>query len=746
MRQDVILETTELTTFRQDSGLICPASRSCHEPDAHRTSKGILKIGGWKATLYLGSATSFTVLILNLAMVCWASFRHSDLDQSVLYSGNCDRAKELGTCVHLLINVLSTFLLSASNFGMQCLSAPTRKDIDRAHANNKWLDIGVHSIRNLWRIPRFRMLLWLSLVLTSVPLHLFYNSTVYSTISSNAYDVYLGNSSFASLTPADVANVSNTWNQTLHLPSAPRLVRMAAELERLTPDDCISAYQTTFLSKYASVVLISDAFNGSTNVLATDTAIDTAIIYVDTASVPRAQEYTGTVPYQWICQDELDKPHDDYNCANLVGSVKSRDEWTVYGYKIDYCLAERTAEKCTLEYSLPLAIVVICVNFVKALLICLAPSLLGDRPLLTIGDGIGSFLRWPDETTEGNCLLTKEIVTRGTGQSAWVRCRSRIRKATRYCVRKLRSIGVPLPDKLHGWAYSAGPTKEPEEPEIKPLRYSATPKQRWTSLSRARWVTCLLTYVASLAVCVGLLSRGLTTMGSTEGIWTSGLAAVSTNTMIQSLDWPRGLIPNVLIANIPQLIYSGLYFMSNSILTTMTLSGEWANLSLHRKGLRVSSRPRGHQRRTHFLSLPLRFGVPLIIISALLHWFMSQSLYLVRIIAYTSIQTRNAAYDTMTLGYSPLAIVIGLCVGMLLPAGLVLLGCQRFKSGMPVAGSCSMAIAAACHPKSQTEEDRANLEYQRLMWGVEAYQEEEVWHCAFSDGKVVKPEDGTEYQ
>ena len=125
---------------------------------------------------------------------------------------------------------------------------------------------------------------------------------------------------------------------------------------------------------------------------------------------------------------------------------------------------------------------------------------------------------------------------------------------------------------------------------------------------------------------------------------------------------------------------------------------------------------------------------------------MSQSLYLVRIIAYSDPQTRNADYDTITLGYSPPAIVIGLCVGMLLPAGLVLFGCGRFQSGMPVAGSCSMAIAAACHPRGQTDEDRANLEYQRLKWGVEAYQNGEMWHCAFSNRKVMKPEDGMEYQ
>ncbi|KAL4992675.1 hypothetical protein BDW68DRAFT_184165 [Aspergillus falconensis] len=683
---------TELTTLRQNSDPVSPALSGDHDADPRRARGGILGFGGWKATLYLGSITSFTVLILNLVMVCWASFRHSDQGQSVLYSGNCDRAKEMGTGVHLLINVLSTLLLGASNFGMQCLSAPTRNDIARAHARNRWLDIGVPSIRNLWRIPRSRLLLWLCLVLTSVPLHLFYNSVVYSTISANAYDVYLGNSSFTSLTSADVANVSiPRWNTTWLSPSAVRLARMADQLERLTPEDCMSVYETMFLSKYASVVLISDAFNGVTNASTTNTAI----IYVDSALVPRSQDYMRTVPYQWICADKLDYIPSDYNCADRVDTVKSRGEWVVSGYKIDYCLAERTSEKCTLEYSLPLAIVVICVNFVKAVLICLVPSLIGDSPLLTIGDGIGSFLRWPDKSTKESCLLTREV---------------------------------------------------PDMPEIKRLRYDATPKRRWSSLSRARWVTCLFTYIASLAVSIGLLSRGVSIMTSTEGIWTSGLAAVSTKTMISSLNWPSGLIPNVLIANVPQLIYSGLYFMSNSILTNMTLCSEWANFSLHRKGLRVSSRPQGHQRRTHFLSLPFRLAIPLITLSALLHWLMSQSLFLVRIIAYSATQKRDASSDTMTVGYSPPAIVIALCVGILLPIGLLLLGCRKFRSGMPVAGSCSMAIAAACHPRCQTEEDRADLEYQRLKWGVEAYQEGEIWRCAFSDGRVMKPEDGTVYQ
>lgn len=55
---------------------------------------------------------------------------------------------------------------------MQCLSAPTRKEVDKAHAKGKWLDIGVPSVRNLTNIAKPRVGMWLGLGLTSLPLHL----------------------------------------------------------------------------------------------------------------------------------------------------------------------------------------------------------------------------------------------------------------------------------------------------------------------------------------------------------------------------------------------------------------------------------------------------------------------------------------------------------------------------------------------------------------------------------------------
>ena len=55
---------------------------------------------------------------------------------------------------------------------MQCLTAPTRADIDRAHEKNAWLDIGILSLKNLHYIGYQRLTLWTVLGLSSIPLHL----------------------------------------------------------------------------------------------------------------------------------------------------------------------------------------------------------------------------------------------------------------------------------------------------------------------------------------------------------------------------------------------------------------------------------------------------------------------------------------------------------------------------------------------------------------------------------------------
>jgi hypothetical protein len=92
-------------------------------------------------------------------------------DSGVMYHGNCQKVSNLSTSIHVLINILSSLLLGASNFCMQLLAAPKRDEIDKAHLQSMWLDIGVPSLRNIPHIAWARRLTWMILGLSSLPLH-----------------------------------------------------------------------------------------------------------------------------------------------------------------------------------------------------------------------------------------------------------------------------------------------------------------------------------------------------------------------------------------------------------------------------------------------------------------------------------------------------------------------------------------------------------------------------------------------
>jgi hypothetical protein len=86
----------------------------------------------------------------------------------------------------LVINTLSSLVLASTNFFMQVLNAPTREELDRAHSQGSWLDVGVPSPRNAFRVSRFKMIMWLLFVLSSIPIHLLFNSAIFSTDNRGA--------------------------------------------------------------------------------------------------------------------------------------------------------------------------------------------------------------------------------------------------------------------------------------------------------------------------------------------------------------------------------------------------------------------------------------------------------------------------------------------------------------------------------------------------------------------------------
>lgn len=131
---------------------------------------------GWRFGVLVCTSSTAFVLVVNVCLALWAAGKlgWARDGQPILYEGNCSKASKLSTALHILINGMSTALLCASSYCMQCLSAPTRQELDLAHKRQTWLDIGVLSPRNIKSVSKSRRVRWLILGLSTIPLHLMY--------------------------------------------------------------------------------------------------------------------------------------------------------------------------------------------------------------------------------------------------------------------------------------------------------------------------------------------------------------------------------------------------------------------------------------------------------------------------------------------------------------------------------------------------------------------------------------------
>jgi hypothetical protein len=262
--------------------------------------------------------------------------------------------------------------------------------------------------------------------------------------------------------------------------------------------------------------------------------------------------------------------------------------------------------------------------------------------------------------------------------------------------------------------------------------------------------------IVSFLLGFGINSLPADTSRSLVGLARLGYGTVDPRTAITGLN--SDLVFNAIVANSPQVILSMLYFSYNALFTSFLLSHEWNTYAHKKKGLRVSRDPVGEQRTEYFLQLPYRFSVPLMMLSGILHWLVSQAIFLVAIDFYDPFGqptlkwsynynsgNSDAALTMKTCGYSPIAIITVIIMGSLMVMAIVAFGFVPYKQGMTLAGSCSLAMSAACHLDKRLEIDGAAAAVGTVQWGVVGWGEDEIGHCAFSTGQVGTPVVGEMY-
>ena len=88
-------------------------------------------------------------------------------DIGTIYAGSCDRDKSLSNYLLIPLNVIGTISVGTSNYKMQILNAPNRKEVDKAHAEGHHLNIGISSPSNMKRLGDSKRYLYYALALST---------------------------------------------------------------------------------------------------------------------------------------------------------------------------------------------------------------------------------------------------------------------------------------------------------------------------------------------------------------------------------------------------------------------------------------------------------------------------------------------------------------------------------------------------------------------------------------------------
>ena len=181
----------------------------------------------------------------------------------------------------------------------------------------------------------------------------------------------------------------------------------------------------------------------------------------------------------------------------------------------------------------------------------------------------------------------------------------------------------------------------------------------------------------------------------------------------------------------------------------MVSAAEWSRLAHYRQALRVTT-PFGEQRSTYWLQLPWTYSIPLSIASGLMHWLVSASIFVARVEVFDTyyeyspgdIANQLSSDSLLGCGFSASALVAVMALGSVLVIMLLVNAFRSLDSVMPLVGSCSLAISAACHRPSD-DEDAA---YLPVQWGaVTQPAGREPGHCCLTSFKVKPPIVGQRY-
>ncbi|KAI1100244.1 hypothetical protein F4804DRAFT_348730 [Jackrogersella minutella] len=634
----------------------------------YMTMKGLFKFipkEGWRRT------GTFNLILLScyglVLLVCFAIAisRSPTLDSTtIIFEGDCQKTKNLNLVLHFLLNLISTLTLASSSYFMQILSAPSRQEIDRAHSRLRSLDIGVSSLKNIRLVSPLKTLGWLVLSISSIPIHLLFNSSIFQTsyqgsdwqltIASSGFGVqeiefFLPGASLANAgVPGPGLNASETYDPECNYESGygeyvslteywntsspvyQGITKTANEYKswhNITPQACHV--------EYASFIVVdtgTDNSNGWTrSQVFSDPHDDLGLIW--DPHIPRNN--VNSLWYSTLCTTNLYTATESFDadtlaCANgcfttlgmrgtdmLTNMTSSDSNWTI-AVQRDYvspCVSTRQQE---LGYNNTFNTfdVKYCLEQPSSNDTCRV----GLSNLLLFTTIICIILKAITCTIVIYYLSNTSLVTLGDTLESFITIPDPVTLG-------LGTFTIHDSHRLQfGKRTIFGPDDTIELSDtIVPRIWHRKTTRLISTLPKSTWSGTF----APILFFIGIGGYFTSQIYMYDGSSFRGAFGESDSPFfIGDYVGDYGFTATLLIANLPQFILSYCFLSYSSLFTRMLAEKEFNSYSLApHKPLRVSY-PVGHQTSTYWLQLPYIFSVPLLTMSTLLHWFATNSIFL----------------------------------------------------------------------------------------------------------------------
>ncbi|KAI4719237.1 hypothetical protein E4T48_04552 [Aureobasidium sp. EXF-10727] len=619
----------------------------------------------WLIIVMINTTFASLLLIVYLAFLIWIynnlHIRHGVAE---VFSGSCPRASQVAAFAYFATSGFAVLLFAAGSHAVQLLLSPTRNEVENAHARDRWVHIGVGGVRNIRWIPKRRLIRAILLTATSVLLPFLHNSIVLKTLATTDRTAGLVTGDYLKGSRLDAATEQTMFlakAQQYHNLSTSSKAALTAirydtlleeiranltDLVHLSPAECRSAYSSSRLpSEFSNVLLISGSNTSNT----LDGFVDVELYYPEIAVAPKQQRINwfnmnGTASIFHIHNHCIDT---DFDFGN--GDVWFVPVWDYYctavSYPVEYCLAEKFEPDCGVGLDIRIFYGILVCLFVEIGCLSSLAFSRSFRPFATVGDAVAGFLGQPDSSTSSDVLMAIPAV------------HSPMSRFDKFGFRRSEKDVAMWKRKWPVWRAAVD------------------------TETCALFINCL--FLAFFAISIAVLI-----------VYNNDELSNYQPLTLHTPTSTRGLLANLLGLGSIHLAISVTYLFYNHLWSRMLAAAELNTFIKDRGPLRVTL-PAPGARSTYYLSIKPHFSGILIIALTLVHFFTTRALNVVAIQIYDVMG--GYSHQRITYGISTPSAILALLLGFAMLCALAFGLEKKLYDGMPVLGTCSMAISAACH-------------------------------------------------